>query len=562
MTDDGQPQQKDREAKQHLRVAAEHHKGGRFEAARASCRAALRANRNDPDALHLLGVVTHMLGDTQKAIGYVGQSLALRPDFPPALSNLSRFYASAGMYAEAVEKAERALEITPEFEDALASLASAQRSLGKVEAALGTYRTLERLRPGDTRVLRNIGVCLMDLSRLDEACETYRKAAGLAPDNNDLRYHLAVTLNTASRFDEALPLMEETLQRNPDDVPALITAGESLQSLGRMEEALEFFERAVSLAPDHAEAHFNLGLTLMTLGDYVRGWDEYAWRIRTGAYKDYRPPLSAPLWQGEPLEGKSLLVYPEQGMGDTINFIRYAALARDRGARVLCLSPGSLLRLLKTCEALDQVLAPGEELDVPDFQISIMELPRVLDAGAGPIPLSDGYLKAPDMEFEPAGAVSAGIVWQGNPVLKNDANRSVPLAMFGPLAGVDGVQLYSLQVGPGTEQIEAIDWRDDLIPLGDGFQDYADTAAVIAKLDLVIAVDTSVAHLAGALGKPVWLLLPANADWRWGREGERTPWYSSMRMFRQPALGRWDSVFAILEDEIRELVASKAVESR
>jgi len=356
-----------------------------------------------------------------------------------------------------------------------------------------------------------------------------------------------------SKFEEALSLMQQTLATSPENVPALITAGDSLQALGRVDEAVDAFEMAISLAPDHPEAHFNYGLALLTKGELARGWEEYEWRKKTGAYKKFKPPLNVPVWDGEEIVGKSILLFPEQGMGDCINFIRYATLAHKRGARVFCSCPPSLSHLFQLVKGIEEVIPLGAPVPVTDYQSAIMELPKIFKTSYDNVPLSGGYIDPPPSDFESTDKLAVGVVWQGNPTLKNDANRSVPLSLFDALLDVQDTQFYSLQVGPGEEQLELLGWKERLCALGPKFHNYADTAGVIAKLDLVIAVDTSVAHLAGALGKAVWLLLPANADWRWGRKGAVTPWYSSMRLFRQTEFGNWDNVFIELADALADL---------
>lgn len=529
------------------------HQEGRLDAARDAYRAALRIDRENPDALHLLGVVEYQRGNTRKSMMLVEKSLAVRPDYAPAFESLAKIHVAQGNFDDAVKAGQQALSLKPNSHSALKSIAEAYLALDQAEEALKSYQLFDATHPNDPSTLHNISVCLMQLGRLEETVALRQKALDLRPKNLDRRYNLAVALNLVSRFEDALALMEKTLSTFPENVPALIAAGDSMQALGRLEDAREAFELAVSLQPDHAEAHFNLGLVLLTQGDLARGWEEYNWRKKTGAYKKFKPPLSAPLWEGEDIDGKSLLLFPEQGMGDSINFIRYATLARDLGATVYCLCPIVLIKLFKTVDGIEEVIPPGGELLVPDYQVAIMELPRIFKTTYTNVPLQDGYFKMIKKYNERSEEISVGIAWQGNPTLKNDANRSLPLSRFESLLNIKGAQFYSLQVGPGEEQISTLGWQERIPNLGLNFTDYADTASAISELDLVIAVDTSVAHLAGALGKRVWLLLPANADWRWGREGTITPWYASMRLFRQSTFGNWDDVFLELAHALANL---------
>lgn len=545
--------QKRKDAARHIKAGLALHKQGKLDAARDAYRAALRIDREDPDTLHLLGVVENHRGDSKKAKMLIDKSLSIRPEFAPGFESLAKVYISQEKYADAIEAGRHALSLNSNLLSVFMPIAEAQLALGFPEEALKMYQIRDAAQPDDPTVLNNISVCLIELGRLEEACTLRHRALELQPDNYDRAYNLAVTLNMTSKFERALSITQQTLAKAPENVPALVVAGDSMQALGRLEDARVSFELAVSLAPEHAEAHFNLGLVLLTQGDLARGWEEYSWRKKTGAYEKFKPPLSAPLWNGENIKGKSLLLFPEQGMGDSINFIRYAKLVHEMGATVFCLCSTVLFKLFQTMDGIDEVILPGDELAIPDYQVAIMELPRIFKSTYDNIPMQDGYLKADNHDVKRSEEISVGIVWQGNPTLKNDANRSVPLSQFESLLNTKGTRFHSLQVGPGVEQIAILGWQERLINLASDFADFADTANAISTLDLVIAVDTSVAHLAGALGKQVWLLLPANADWRWGREGAVTPWYSSMRLFRQAEFGNWDDVFLQLADALVDL---------
>lgn len=545
--------QKRKDAARHIKAGLALHKQGKLDAARDAYRAALRIDREDPDTLHLLGVVENHRGDSKKAKMLIDKSLSIRPEFAPGFESLAKVYISQEKYADAIEAGRHALSLNSSLLSAFMPIAEAQLALGSPEEALKTYQIRDAAQPDDPTILNNISVCLLELGRLEEACSLRRRALELQPHNYDRAYNLAMTLNMLGKFEEALSLMQQTLLKAPENVPALITTGDSLQALGRIDEAIIAFETAISLAPDHPEAHFNYGLALLTKGELARGWEEYEWRKKTGAFKKFKPPLDVPIWDGEEIAGKSLLLYPEQGMGDSINFIRYATLAHERGARVFCNCPPSLSNLFQMVKGIEQVIPWGMAVPVTDYQAAIMELPKVFKTSYDNVPLAKGYIEPPPSDFAGSEGLEVGIVWQGNPALKNDANRSVPLSLFDTLLDLEEAQFHSLQVGPGEEQIELLGWEDRLNVLGPKLNTYADTAGVIAKLDLVISVDTSVAHLAGALGKSVWLLLPTNADWRWGREGTTTPWYSSMRLFRQSTFGNWNDVFIELASALADL---------
>lgn len=548
-----QPPREQRDIKPHIAKGIASQQKGRLDAARDAYRAALRIDRENPDALHLLGVVEYQRGNIKKSMILVEKSLVVRPDYAPAFESLAKIHIALGNFDDAIKAGQQALSLKQNLHSALLPIAEAYLALDRTEDALTSYQLFDAAIPNNPSTLHNMSVCLMHLGRLDETIALRQRALDLQPEDFDRKYNLAVALNLANRFEDALAIMEKALSSSPENVPALVVAGVSMQALGRLEGALESFELAVSLAPDHAEAHFNLGLVLLTQGDLIRGWEEYSWRKKIDAYKNFKPPLSVPLWEGEDINGKSLLLFPEQGMGDSIHFIRYAALIRDLGATVYCLCPTALFKLFETVDGIEEVIAPGGELLVPDYQVALMELPRIFRTTYDHVPLHNGYLKAPKGLAKWSEEMSIGVVWQGNPSLKNDVNRSVKLSRFDTLLNVNGVRFYSLQVGPGQEQIAALGWQKRITNLAPNLTDYADTANAMTQLDLIITVDTSVAHLAGALGKKVWLLLPANADWRWGREGTTTSWYSSMRLFRQSTFGNWDDVFLEMAHALTDL---------
>ena len=541
------------DVERHVKAGIVLHEQGKFDAARNSYRTALRIDRDDPDTLHLLGVVENHLGNSKKAKIMIDKSLYIRPEFAPGFESLAKVYIAQEKYTDAIEAGQRALSLNSNLLSALMPIAEAQFALGNPKDAMETYKLRDAAKPNDPITLNNISVCLIELGYLEEACKLRYRAFELEPDNYDRAYNLAFSLNMSGKFEEALSIIELTLEKEPENVPALITSGETLQALGRIGEAIIALKKAVLLAPDHPEAHFNYGLALLTKGELARGWEEYEWRKEMCAFKNVVKPLNVPIWNGEKITGKSLLIYPEQGMGDSINFIRYATIANEWGATVFCYCRPDLSDLFQMVKGIEEVIPVGAPIPVTDYQVSIMDLPKIFTSSYDNVPLTEGYIELPASDLERSTDLQVGIVWQGNPTLKNDANRSVPLYFFDTLLDLEGVQFHALQVGPGEEQTELLEWEARLCMRSSELKNYADTADVIAKLDLVISVDTSVAHLAGALGKTIWLLLPTNADGRWGREGNKTAWYSSMRLFRQSTLGNWDDVFVELTDALIDL---------
>ena len=342
------------------------------------------------------------------------------------------------------------------------------------------------------------------------------------------------------------------------------TSASSWFSLAARRKASQCYDEAIRLKSDYPEAHLNRSLTWLCNGDFARGWAEYEWRLKVKPFKHKTTP--GPRWDGSPLNGKTLLITSEQGLGDSLHFIRYAPLAKERGATVVFDCPTPLTSLIATCPGVDRAAAKGEKATY-DFHIPLLSLPGLLgvppDAATAPIP----YFR-PDPErvehwrneLANIPGLRVGIAWQGSKVHKGDRLRSVPLTRFAPLAAVPGVSLLSIQKGAGSEQLTDGSANDmGVIDLGSKIApEMADAAALMMNLDLVVAVDTAVVHLAGALGRPVWVAIPSAPDWRWMRKREDTPWYPTMRLFRQSARGEWDGVFGRLAAALSAAARAKA----
>jgi hypothetical protein len=317
----------------------------------------------------------------------------------------------------------------------------------------------------------------------------------------------------------------------------------------------------VDLAPDYAEAHVNRALTRLHVGDWQRGWQEFEWRWRTA---DALPRgLAQPWWRGEPLAGRTILLYAEQGLGDTIQFIRFAPIVKRRGGTVVVECQQPLVRLLEGCAGVDRLVGQGDALPAFDVQAPLLSLPGILKTSPETIPADVPYLsvrpaavQAWRERLKEIDGFRIGIAWQGNPAVRGDRLRSIALGHFAALAEIPGVRLVSLQKGPGAEQLEAAGGRFRITELGSRLQDFADTAAVMNSLDLVITSDTGPAHLAGALGVPVWVALSLAPDWRWSSGRSDSPWYPTMRLFRQKEWGNWQAVFEEIKKSLCELVSS------
>jgi FkbM family methyltransferase len=434
---------------------------------------------------------------------------------------------------------------------------------GKWAAAEEIYRQVLQASPADPNAWCYLGIACHDQDRLDEAVAAYRRAIQLQPNFPIAFNNLGNTLRMQRRLDEAVTCFDQALRLKPDYVNAYKNKGTAFVWEGRLAEAMTCYDRALELAPQDAETHKNRGVILLLLGRFDEGWPEYAWRWKTEDLS--RPPYAQPLWDGSPLDGKTILLTPEQGLGDTIHFIRYAAVLKEKyNCRVVVLCPKPLLRLLASCPGIDLLVPQDQPPADFDCYAPLVDIPGILRDNLDTFPRPIPYLAADpklvhqwQTYLQAYGGCKIGLAWQGSPQYQADRMRSIPLAEFAPLGKLRGLHLFGLQKGFGTEQIDQLAGALDVISLGDqldeGSGPFMDTAAVLRNLDLVITADTSIAHIAGALGVPTWLALAHVPDWRWLLEREDSPWYPTVRLFRQTSAGDWSSVVGQMVDELLRL---------
>jgi tetratricopeptide (TPR) repeat protein len=538
------------------------------------------------DALLNLGVLLAEGGQVDEAIGHWRQALSLRPEHAQAHHNLGVALAQKGQLQEAVESLERALTLKPDYAEACYNLANVKQSLvpglcsgdGQAEV-VELYRRAVEIRPGYIEAYHNLGAVLTELGRAPEAAVWLRQAVRLCeggdhtaqtkdngrpchPLTTSCYNQLGLALQTQGAYAEAEACYRAALRRNPAYAEAHSNLGNLFQEKGRLSEALAAYDLALVYEPQSASTHWNRALSWLQAGDFARGWREYEWRWQ----RKQTParPFRQPRWDGSSLDGRTLLIYMEQGLGDMLQFIRYAG--RVHGGKVVVECPESLVPLFSRCRGVDQVIAEGAPLPEFAVQAPLLSLPALLGTTLETIPAEVPYLVAnPELVEkwrawlegqQPEGQqpTRVGIVWQGNPRHRLDRYRSIPLAEFAPLARVPGVQLMSLQKGDGAEQLSALGERFSVLQLPENRDATAgafmDTAAVMQNLDLVIAVDTAAAHLAGGLAVPVWLPLSAVGEWRWLVSRQDSPWYPTLRLFRQKKLGSWRGVFWQMKREL------------
>ncbi len=395
------------------------------------------------------------------------------------------------------------------------------------------------------------GAELYQKGKLDEAIAAYRQCMALQPYFPNIRFNLGVALGDADYYEEAIDHLEQVIKAEPEKAEAYNFLGCLFSRLRRPQRAIENYEHAIQLQPNYAQAHFNLGIALLQTGDYKRGFVEYDWRWKTAQFTPFRCPH--PKWDGRPIPDQTLLIHTEQGAGDAIQLARYVPLAAERCKQLVLVCRADLIPIFATIPGIAQLREAGQiEVSEFDTYAALLSLPQVLDATLETIPAEVPYVdgeairrrkKAGSvLDLEPSSRPKVGIVWAGSPTHQNDRRRSCPLKEFVPVLGTAGIDFYSLQKGPQCEELAQLPPEIKVQDLEPKLGDFGDTAVVVGQLDLVISVDTSVAHLAGALGKPVWTLLSYVSDWRWLLEGEETPWYPTMRLFRQSEPGDWAGV--------------------
>ena len=386
--------------------------------------------------------------------------------------------------------------------------------------------------------------------KLEEAIAAYRRCLEAEPKHADACFNLGVALGDAERYDEASACMEEAVRTDPKRAEAYNSLGYLASRRREPQQAISYWEKAIALQPNYAHAHFSLGAMLLQTGDYARGFAEYEWRLQLGG--PTAPRTSHPKWDGQPIPGKTLMIHTEQGVGDAIQFARYLPLAAERGGKLIAVCPPDLMPLFATLPGVAELRAPGQ-IGVAEFDcyLPLLSLPHVFGTTIETIPAVIPYFDAAALrrrKENPALTLSAsprpkiGIAWAGSPTHRNDRHRSCPLQEFLPLVRLPGVTFFSLQKGESARDLAGLPTDVRVEDLEPKLGDFGDLALIIDQLDLIISVDTAVAHLAGALGKPVWTLLDYLPDWRWGLHGDTTPWYRTVRLFRQTEPGNWVGV--------------------
>lgn len=485
------------------------------------------------------------------------QILEKEPNNTTVLRILGSIFGQTGRSHEAVELLGRCVIVDPGDAAAHSMLGAALAAIGHRERAIQHAGRAVELQPGSSHLHYNYGKALRDQKQNQAAAEQFRKATEAQPDFAAAWNNLANTLRDLGDLDEAYAAGQRAIALRPGNPQSLHNLGVICRDLLKLDEAMRLFDTALAYDPAFHECRLSRAMLLLLRGQYTLGWNEYEARFdvpRTMARKEYGKPV----WDGQDPEGRTVLLYCEQGFGDAIQFARYAPILAERGATVILECRKELVKLFGSLRGVHQIVTPDEEL--PDFDAyrGILSMPMFSATTVETIPADIPYLRADRTQakrwkriIDPGSGLRIGLVWAGAAGYGNDHNRSIALEQLAPLAvSVPEARFYSLQKGDAARQALAKPAGMKVIDLSAELNDFSDTAAAIENLDLVISVDTAVAHLAGALGKPTWLMLPFSPDWRWLLEREDTPWYPSMRLFRQPALRDWPGVIGKIAEAL------------
>jgi tetratricopeptide (TPR) repeat protein len=602
----------------HANLGVAYESSGRLDEAAASYQKAIELRPEDADAHYNLGNVLRRQSKFADAVCHYQEALRLQPVYPQAHCNLGLALASQGKLKEAVAQYEQGLRLSPNSAELYNNMGAALTELERLGDAVACFRKALQIAPNFVQAHHSLGCAFQRQNNLEEAILCYRQAVRLSPSYAEAHNNLGYVLERQNKFEEATRSYEQALLIDPNYAEAFNNLGNALDRQDQLDEAVSCYQKALALKPHCAETHndfatvrmrqglfseaaagyeralhlkpnfpaarLNRSLLRLLLGDLEQGWPDFDWRQPRPGFVIRR--FSQPLWDGADLTGLTILIYAEQGFGDTIQFIRFVQQVKDRGGRVIVECQPQMLQLLASVQGIDSLVAEGGQLPHFDVQAPLLSLPGILGTSLATIPNAVPYLQTDqalvkrwqqelemsdirhptsDVKKADIGHCNAvtgrvfrvGIAWQGNTSYRYDGQRSIPFKHFAPLGRVEGAQLISLQKGFGTEQLDSFAGQCPCLDLGcrldQGTGAFVETAAVMANLDLVICSDTALAHLAGALGVPVWVAVNKVPDWRWLLEREDSPWYPTMRLFRQTNRGCWDEVFERIAEELSQI---------
>ena len=540
---------------------------GAYEAAVSAYHSALDLHPAYADVYFNLGLALESLGQNEKAEEAYTRALQGNPACAEARFNRAAMMMRDGRNEEAREELLCVQNEQPNLPQVHVALGRVCEVLGRWSEAESAYQTLVHRDPHSFDAHLRLGVVRMARGREEDARTAIDQALLLNPDSAEAHYHAGMLELRTWHFARAVAELETARRLRPDRPEAHVMLGVAAQRQGQLDVARSCFKNALMCDPENADAHWRYAELLLLRGEYLRGWEEFEWRWKHRVFLTRRWTFSQPLWNGEDLRGRTILLHPEQGFGDVLQFVRYAPLVASRGARVLLGSPPELIRLLTSVPGMTAVATSREELPSFDVHAPLLSLPRIFGTTLNTIPAVVPYVTAPTELVETWAQrlgdtnhrLRVGIIWSGNPLQEHNQHRACRLTDFAPLGNVPGVTFYSLQKGsPATELHESPSGMN-IVDLGPYLTDFAETAAAMQHLDLVISTDTGPVHLAGALGKQVWVLLSAAPDWRWLMDRPDSPWYPTVSLFRQTRFGVWENVMQAVVCRLREFSRVRAV---
>jgi len=525
---------------------------GQYEDALRYLDKSLRLQPTNLTALNNRGNLLWLLKRPEEALDSLNNALAIRPNSVDALCNRGNVLIALERFDEALKDIDAALSFNPRDPILLNNRANVLWALERHDDALQTFERAFAIDPLDISILKDRGSALLFAERPEDALDCFDRALAIKPNDIYFLYKRGTVLAKLDRFEEALACFDKSLDFDESNVEALNGRGNALASLTRAAEAIAAYNKAIELDPETPEAHWNRSLTLLQTGNFKEGWKEYEWRWKTANFTTKPRNFDVPLWLGNaPLEGKTILLHAEQGFGDSIQFGRYITMVAALGAHVIVEVQAPLKTIFSSIDGASKVIAVGEELPAFDFHCPMLSLPLAFRTELDSVPHDVPYLAANAdlcskfsylVPHKPIKLV--GLAWAGRSTFGGDRSRSIGLRHLAPVLQAKGCHFVGIQKDLREGDMEHMSTLTNLTWVGDQLSDFSDTAALMSMCDMVISSDTAVVHLAGALARPIWILLEQKPDWRWLVEGQGTPWYPTARLFRQPRQGDWDSVVA------------------
>jgi Tfp pilus assembly protein PilF len=517
--------------------------------------------------LHMLGMVAYHMGVHDVAVNLMGEAVRIQSEVAFYHHDLGNVFLSQNRIDEAILCFRNVLRLDPNFVRAYYHLSLAFAKKDLLDEAMQSLLIALKLRPDYPDALYQVGFIFGEQNKPDEAIACFEKLGEMEPARTEVLFALGVALGSIGREDEAIDCYRKVLKIEPDHVYTLNNFGMLLKEQGEIEQAMDMYRKAIEIRPELVGPHWNLSHALLLTGDLEAGWKEFEWRLRKDDWqKANLRSCKVPLWKGESFAGKTLFIHDEQGLGDTIQFVRYLPMAKALGGDIIFETQEPLIGLFKDFQGIDRLIPKSTEGVSPtdmDFYTPLLSLPAIFNTTLDTMPGTLPYLHA-DVdktgywrERLPGNGFKVGIVWAGGAKNPNDRNRSCRLRQFESIANISGVRLIGMQKGKAAEQVKALPPGMVVINYGPELEDFTDTMGLIENLDLVIAVDTAVAHLVGAMGKPVWLVLTFAHHWPWLLNRTDSPWYLSMRIYRQKKKGDWASVFDRIGKDLQRQIAKR-----